>query len=356
MGTKAKEADITITAQKKLNMNAGKGQINTFFFDEFSDRVIDFLGDCDDFSIEYRERGSGILIFSEKGSVSMKKLNEVYENSKKTDHDNPSLRTNRNYLVKAGEADKLLKIIGIMTKDGKVKNDMIRKYNQIDRFVELIEDMLKELCENKESITVLDCACGKSYLSFVLNYYIKEKLKKNCYFIGLDINEKVVEASEKMAKELGYNNMEFHAVDIKNYMPDRNVDLVISLHGCDIATDLALAAGVRYKAKGIVVIPCCHKELISQIEYEPLGEILKNGILKARFSDILTDGVRMMIMEAVGYETSIVEYISPLDTPKNLMIRSIKRKEKSSAALKEYKTLKDLFKIDPALGRYLYLD
>jgi len=158
-----------------------------------------------------------------------------------------------------------------------------------------------------------------------------------------------------MAKDLGYNNMEFHAVDIKNYTPDKSVDLVISLHGCDIATDLALAAGVRYKAKGIVVIQCCHKELINQIEYEPLEEIFKNGILKARFSDILTDGIRTILMEAVGYETSVVEYISPLDTPKNLMIRCIKRKEKNPAAMNEYKKLKELFNIDPALGRYLYI-
>ena len=311
---------------------------------------------CDDFSIEYRERGSGLLIFSEKGSVTMRQINESFERVKKIEHDNPTLRTNREYLVKAGEADELLKAIGIMTQDGKIKNDMIRKYNQIDRFVELIEDLLKELCGKNECVTVLDCACGKSYLSFVLNYYIKEKLKKNCYFIGLDINEKVIESSRKMAKELGYKNMEFNGVDIKNYTPERSVQLVISLHGCDIATDLALAAGVRYQADGIVVIPCCHKELLSQIEYEPLEKVLRHGILKARFSDILTDGVRTLILEAVGYEAGVVEYISPLDTPKNLMIRAVRRGGKSETALRAYRELKQQFNIDPALGRYLYLD
>lgn len=337
-------------------MHLKKGPNSNFTFDEFGEKVLTFLEESDDFSIEYRERGSGILIFSEKGSVTMKHINEAYEKIAKVDHDNPTLRTNREYLVKAGEADSLLKAIGIMTKDGKIKNDMIRKYNQIDRFVELVDDLLKELSKRSETINVLDCACGKSYLSFVLNYYIKEKLKKNCYFVGLDINEKVIEASEKMANELGYKNMEFHAVDIKNYTPNKSINLVISLHGCDIATDLALAAGVRYKADGIVVIPCCHKELLSQIEYEPLNKVLQHGILKARFSDILTDGVRTLIMEAVGYEAGVVEYISPLDTPKNLMIRAVKRGEKSQTALESFRVMKEQFKIDPALARYLNLN
>lgn len=333
-----------------------KGPKTSFPDEELEEKLLAFLKDSEDFSIEYRERGSGLRIFSEKGSVSMKQINEAYELKQKLEHENPTLRTNREYLVKAGEADELLKAIGIMSKEGKIHNDRIRKYNQIDRFVELIEDLLKDLCEKNESVTVLDCACGKSYLSFVLNYYIKEKLKKNCYFIGLDINENVIEASRKMAKDLGYKNMEFHGVDIKNYMPERPVHLVISLHGCDIATDLALAAGVRYKADGIVVIPCCHKELLGQVQYEPLEKVLRHGILKARFADLLTDGIRTLILEAVGYEASVVEYISPLDTPKNLMIRATRKGGKNEKALMAYREMKENFHIDPALGRYLYID
>jgi len=234
----------------------------------------------------------------------------------------------------------------------KVKNDMIRKYNQIDHFVELVDGLIKEQGD-KDSITVLDCACGKSYLSFVLNFYIKEKLKKNCYFIGLDISEQVISSSKKMAKDMGYRNMEFHQIDIQNYQPTRKIDIVVSLHGCDVATDMAIAAGVRYGAEGIIVIPCCHRELLSQYEYKPFSEIIKYGVLKARIADALTDGIRGLLLEAMGYEVSIVEYISPLDTPKNLMIRAVKKSGRNRKAYDEYLNLKENLGINPALARLL---
>jgi hypothetical protein len=300
--------------------------------------------------INYSERGSGIVISTEKNNVKVNYTNK--EQDMANLHDDVSARTNRTYLVKAGEADAVLREIGILTAEGKVKNDMIRKYNQIDHFVELIEALIKEQGD-KDSITVLDCACGKSYLSFVLNFYIKEKLKKNCYFIGLDISEQVIASSKKMAQNLGYKNMEFHQVDIQNYQPTRKIDIVISLHGCDIATDMAIAAGVRYEAGGIIVIPCCHRELLSQYEYKPFSEIIKYGVLKARIADALTDGIRGLLLEAMGYEASIVEYISPLDTPKNLMIRAVKKSARNRKAYEEYLQLKESLGINPALARLL---
>jgi len=336
-------------------------EFNSIDFPEF---VEEFLKDSTKFTILYTERGYCVEIYSDKSSVSFRKIDSNTNSEISEAHDNPTLRTNRNYIIKAGEADDLLKEIGIMTKDGKIRNDMIRKYNQIDRFVELIDEMLKTIIVNKESITILDCACGKSYLSFVLNYYIKEKLKTNCNFVCLDINENVIDSSKKMADSLAYRNMEFLALDIKNYSPKRDIDVVISLHGCDIATDLALAAGVRFGSDLIVVIPCCQKELLSQIENEALDSIFKHGILKARFNDLLTDSVRALILEAKGYETSIVEYISPLDTPKNLMIRAIKNKRLTNKnellsnrniALEKYKVISESFKITPSLARFLRL-
>ena len=304
----------------------------------------------DDCIITYSERGSSIVIRTEKNNVKIKYTDK--EQDMANLHDDVTARTNRNYLVKAGEADAVLREIGILTSEGKVKNDMIRKYNQIDHFVELIEGLIKEQGD-KDSITVLDCACGKSYLSFVLNFYIKEKLKKNCYFIGLDISEQVISSSKKMAQNLGYKNMEFHQIDIQNYQPTRKIDIVISLHGCDVATDMAIAAGVRYEAGGIIVIPCCHRELLSQYEYKPFSEIIKYGVLKARIADALTDGVRGMLLESMGYEVSIVEYISPLDTPKNLMIRAVKKSTRNRKAYEEYLSLKESLGINPALARLL---
>jgi hypothetical protein len=317
---------------------------------DLGEMIIKSGKEYEDCMIRYSERGSSIAISTEKNNVKVKYTDR--EQDMVNLHDDVAVRTNRNYLVKAGEAFDVLKEIGILTADHKVKNDMIRKYNQIDHFVELVEGLIKEQGD-KDNITVLDCACGKSYLSFVLNFYIKEKLKKNCYFIGLDISEQVIEASKKMAQNLNYKNMEFHKIDIQNYQPERKIDIVISLHGCDVATDMAIAAGVRYEAGGIIVIPCCHRELLSQYEYKPFSEIIKYGVLKARIADALTDGIRGLLLEAMGYEVSIVEYISPLDTPKNLMIRAVKKSSRNRKAYNEYLSLKESLGVNPSLGRLL---
>ena len=305
----------------------------------------------DDCAVTYVERGTSITIWTEKNNVKIK-YNET-QVKEAIPHDDVTARSNREYLVKVGEADELLKEIGIISTQSKVKNDMIRKYNQIDRFVELTEGIIKQLAEGKESITVLDCACGKSYLSFVLNYYIKEKLKKNCYFIGLDISEQVIASSKQMAGNLGYKNMEFLQMNIQNYMPTRKIDMVISLHGCDIATDMAIAAGIRYNAEAVVVIPCCQREILNQYDYQPFKDITKHGILKARLADVLTDGIRGILLEAMGYDVSIVEYISPLDTPKNLMIRAIKQGGKNRKVYENYMELKESLGIEPTLARLI---
>ncbi|MGE5631842.1 MAG: class I SAM-dependent methyltransferase [Caulobacteraceae bacterium] len=325
-------------------------QKNPVAFGELTGQIFKGGKDYDDCIITYSERGSSIVISTEKNNVKVKYIDK--EQDIADFHDEVSARTNRTYLVKAGEAYAVLKEIGILTAEGKVKNDMIRKYNQIDHFVELIDGILKEQ-GYKDNLTILDCACGKSYLSFVLNFYIKEKLKKNCYFIGLDISEQVINASKKMAQNLGYKNMEFQQVNIQNYQPERKIDIVISLHGCDTATDMAIAAGVRYGAGAMIVIPCCHREVLSQYEYKPFSEILKYGVLKARIADVLTDGIRGLILEAQGYEVSIVEYVSPLDTPKNLMIRAVKKESRNRKAYDEYLSLKESLGINPALGRLL---
>lgn len=230
---------------------------------------------------------------------------------------------------------------------------MIRKYNQIDHFVELIDDTIKELYKKNDSITVLDCGCGKSYLLFVLNYYIKEVLKKPCYFIGLDYSDSVIKSSKKTASELGYKNMEFKAIDIKNYRAEKKIDLVISLHACNTATDEAMALAINNNVEAIVAVPCCQQEILSQYSYKPFESVIKHGILKARMADVLTEGIRAILLEALGYKVSIVEYVSPIDTPKNLMIRANKVQDKNNKALEEYKNLKKILNVDPILEKLI---
>lgn len=306
----------------------------------------------DTLEFELEERGSSIVILGNNKEVKTKNINQS-KSEKNIMTNNTSKVLKRNYLIKVGEADDLLKEIGILTKEGKIKNDMIRKYNQIDHFVELVDSMIDEVSSGKDSITILDCGCGKSYLTFVLNYYIKEKKKKNCYFIGIDRSEKVINSSKQMAKNLGYKNMEFIAEDINFYNPSRNIDIVLSLHACDTATDMALGLGIRLKSKAIMCVPCCHKELLSQYSNNDLNSITKHGVFKARFSDLLTDSIRSLLLESEGYKVSVVEYISPLETPKNLLIRAYKVSDKNKKAYEEYIKMKNMFNINPSLETYI---
>ena len=299
----------------------------------------------------YSERGTIINITGDNKNVKMT-TKEAEEEASNDSHDETSTLLNRNYLIKASKAKDLLKAIGIMSKDGKILNDKIRKYNQIDHYVELIDKELESL-PTDEPITIMDCGCGKSYLTFVLNYYLTEVKKVKCNFIGLDISEAVIKASKSIAMELGYRNMEFLAMDIKDFKPSKKINMILSLHACDTATDMALALGIKVKSDLIIAVPCCHRELLSQYSYDPFKSITKYGILKARMADTLTDGMRGMMLEAKGYNVSIVEYISPLETPKNLMIRAQKVSKEKPELLKEYKALCSSLNANPALLRFL---
>ncbi|SHK50127.1 Methyltransferase domain-containing protein [Clostridium cavendishii DSM 21758] len=346
----------------KFNFN---GKTQSFNISSLFDFITLESKKYDEVFILYRERGTDILISADNNNVKMTNT-EVKVNpgsTKINDKKEPLINNmsqtstllNRNYYIKVGKADVLLKEIGIMSKDGKIKNDKIRKYNQIDHYVELLDGVLETLPRN-QVINILDCGCGKSYLSFVLNYYLTEVKRRKCHFIGLDISESVIESSKLMAKNLGYRNMEFHAIDIKRYKPDKNINVVISLHACNTATDMAIALGIKLESDCIIAVPCCHKEMLSQYSYEPFNGILKHGILKARMADILTEGMRSMMLEAKGYNVSVIEYISPLETPKNLMIKAIKTSDENEDIFYEYMNLMGSLNVYPALYDFLNED
>ncbi len=269
--------------------------------------------------------------------------------------------SNRAYFIRPEQpaAAQMLKAIGIMGDNGKVKNDKIRKYNQIDHFIELIDPMLRRLRAAKASsgakdktINIVDCACGKSYLSFALCYYIRFVLKSPCRFTGLDYNKIVIDDSKRIAETLGYTNMKFIETDIGKYEPDRQYDLLITLHACDIATDLALRFGIDHGVGAMVCVPCCHKEMNSQnYHLEPVEPLLKYGILKARIADSLTDGLRALYLEALGYDVSMVEYISPLDTPKNLMMRCVKTRDFNPAAMRRFDDICAALGVDLSIAK-----
>lgn len=339
------------------------GKTENYTLSELWNRVTKEAENYDEVSILYRERGTDILITGDNKNVKMQNKevpedstiissNETKETSPANHSQETSTLLNRDYYIKVGKADALLKEIGIMSKDGKIKNNKIRKYNQIDHYVELLEGVLDSLPKNKV-ITILDCGCGKSYLTFVLNYYLTEIKRRKCKFIGLDISEGVINSSKEMAKNLGYRNMEFHAIDIKMYKPKEKINVVMSLHACDTATDMALALGIKLESDCIIAVPCCHRQMLSQYNYEPFEGITKHGILKARLADVLTDGMRSMMLEAKGYDVSVVEYISPLETPKNLIIRALKTSDENYDLMSEYLNLMSSLNVYPALYEFL---
>ncbi len=340
---------------------------------EFCDFIAAKMADYEEMEFSYRERGRVITVKCDGKDAKLgsresspdirKKAPQIFAGSRDVpnvsdDQEGDLLGGggatlgNREYVIKVESASKLLAVIGILGKNGKVRNDRIRKYNQIDHFVELIDPLLRSLSEKNRPVRIIDCACGKSYLSFVLNYYIKEVLGRKCYFTGLDYNPVVIEASKRMAEELGYKNMTFVQTDIGAYVPEEQFDLLLTLHACDTATDLALNFAIRNKISHIVCVPCCHREMNAGYSLPGFEPLMKYGILKARIADCLTDAMRAEYLEAMGYDVSVVEYISPLDTPKNLMMRAVKTRDVSEEALKRFKDMEKALGTKLSIGRY----
>ncbi|PKK40027.1 SAM dependent methyltransferase [Clostridiaceae bacterium JG1575] len=297
-----------------------KGAIDVLSPSAFTALLVDECLLYDELELSYKERGHQTLLRATDKNVQV--TNEEADKEAVDKEVKPSSLLHRSYLINPRDAAPLLKELGILSKDGKVKNDKIRKYNQIDHYVELLAPDLKELAKGRSRLCIADCGCGKSYLSFVLNYYLTEVLKVKVHITGIDRSESVIASSKAMADRLNYRNMTFQTGDIRSLELKEKPDLVLSLHACDTATDLALAFGIRNKAQLIVAVPCCHAELNAHYEIKELQPLLKYPILKRRMADALTDGMRCLILESEGYRTSIGEYISPLETPKNLMIKA----------------------------------
>ena len=343
-GTKIFPAKITQNDTITLDYQAVKRETDkNGLWDILAEEFLKY----DEAKIIYTERGAKIVI-----DANDKKVNMRHEDVTEAAPQTSVVQTGREYVVNPALAKELLTEIGILAKNGKIKNDKIRKYNQIDYFVELMGGVLKEIGERDEYV-ILDAACGKSYLSFVLNFYLREILKKKCRFIGVDYSKTVIDASRRMAKNLGYNNMEFIQEDLTTWTPNVRPDIVVSLHACDTATDMALGLGIRSQSRAIVSVPCCHKDILKQYSYEPFEPIMKYGILKARLADTLTDGIRAAYLESVGYKVSMIEYISPLETPKNIMIRAVYTGKKSEKAHEDYENLKKILHVEPAIERFL---
>ncbi len=236
----------------------------------------------------------------------------------------------KRYLLEEGRPVPFLVDLGVMTPEGKIVHARYDKFRQINRFLEFVEDILPALPKDRE-LTILDFGCGKSYLTFAIYYYLRECQGLDVRIIGLDLKEDVIRKCSDLSCKYGYDKLTFLQGDIAGYEGCSRVDMVVTLHACDTATDYALYKAVRWGASVILSVPCCQHELNKQIENEILAPVLKYGLLKERMSALITDGLRAELLEQQGYDTQILEFIDMEHTPKNILIRAVKRKNEKKA-------------------------
>lgn len=295
----------------------------------------------------------GVVLVSKKGKMTIKeKHHAVRENVQIQAHNRV-----KQYILKEGIPVPFLTDLGVMTEKGKIITSRYDKFRQINRFLEFIEDILPRLAKDRE-VTILDFGCGKSYLTFAMYYYLKELKGYDVNIIGLDLKTDVIEKCNGLARKYGYEKLHFYQGDIADYEGVSAVDMVVTLHACDTATDFALAKAVEWGAQVILSVPCCQHEVNKQIRNELLEPVLHYGILKERMSALITDAIRANLLESKGYETQILEFIDMEHTPKNLLIRAVK-KGKTAQAENTAKTtrLDEMIKelnIHPTLEQLLY--
>lgn len=287
------------------------------------------------------------VLISKKGRITIKKKRQQKEDKIDLSHNKV-----KNYILQEGIPVPFLVDLGIQTADGKVVKSRYDKFRQINRYLEFIADIMPILPTDRP-IRIIDFGCGKSYLTFALYYYMNILCKRDIRVVGLDLKEKVIEDCNQLAKRYGYQHLSFVAGDVSQYKTEKQVDMVVTLHACDTATDYALEKAVKWGAGVILTVPCCQHEVNLQIQNEILQPLLKYGLLKERMSALITDGIRANLLEEQGYQVQVMEFIDMEHTPKNILIRAVKdfrgkkRKtgiENTTEFLRVENTLQKLFK------------
>lgn len=322
---------------------------NNYDAKDIKDRVIAHMQESFKQCQIVTKTGNGVILSGKKGNMTVKYKNTgvALKEQKELAHDKT-----KKYLIPEGTPVEFLQDLGVMDKSGKVLPSRYDKFRQVNRYLEFIEDVLSKLPKDRE-LTIIDFGCGKSYLTFAMYYYMKIKRGFNVRIIGLDLKEDVIANYSELAKKYGYDRLEFLVGDIASYNGVDSVDMVVSLHACDVATDYAIAKAVNWGAKVIFAVPCCHHEANGKIENKMMAPFLEHGLLKERFSALMTDAVRAGLLEAVGYRTQIVEFIDMEHTPKNMLIRSVYTGKKNKEGLEELLKMEKEFNLNLTLNKLL---
>ena len=286
----------------------------------------------------------------------------------------------KNYIIPDGQPVDFLVRLGVMDKDGRVFKKHYGKFRQINRYLEIVEDVFPYLPEYADGrpLKIIDFGCGKAYLTFAIYYYLKVLKQRNVEIIGLDLKTDVIDFCSKVAHDLKYHELKFLMGDIADYTSD-HADMVVTLHACDTATDYALINAVSWNTKVILSVPCCQHELFSQIKSDVHQPMLKHGILKDRLTEYLTDGLRGLKLEACGYDVAMIEFTSLEHTARNIMIKAVKNdaaadaleaaengadrrqqsailraaEAKASRAQRQYEELRDFYQVRPTIDQLM---
>ena len=315
--------------------------------DELKKKITDWMQeDYKQAQFTMTDATAQILSGKHSQTVKYKKCKEV-----RVQRDLSHNRTKR-YILPEGTPVGFLIDLGVMTKEGKIVRQKYDKYRQINRFLEFVEDILPQLSKEREQ-TIIDFGCGKSYLTFAMYYYLQELKGYDIRIIGLDLKEDVIAHCNELKDKYGYGKLSFLVGDIASYTDVDAVDMVVTLHACDTATDYALAKAVQWGAKVILSVPCCQHEANKMMENELLQPVLQYGILKERMAAIMTDAVRANLLTAKGYDTQILEFIDMEHTPKNLLIRAVYTGKDSENAAEALKNMEEALHLNLTLNKLL---
>ena len=265
---------------------------------------------------------------------------------------NLSHNRTKKYIIQEGKPVAFMIDLGVMGQDGKIIRTRYDKFRQINRFLEYIEDILPKLDKERE-LTIIDFGCGKSYLTFAMYYYLKELKGYNIRIIGLDLKADVIEHCNELRTRYGYDKLDFYVGDIATYKDVDKVDMVVTLHACDTATDYALAKAVKWGAEVILSVPCCQHEANRTIKSDILSPVMDYGILKERMAAIVTDAARAKLLTANGYDTQILEFIDMEHTPKNLLIRAVKSSKEDISAREKTKDMLEALNLELTIDKLI---
>lgn len=306
--------------------------------DEAGEKLMELFGEFRQAMFFTRKADYQILI-SKKGKV------KILSKSPTKEGLDLSHNRRKQYILEEGKPCDFLIRLGVMTKDGRVVARRYDKFRQINRFLEMVEDVIGQL-EKEKTINIIDFGCGKSYLTFALYHYLVEILKLDINIIGLDLKEDVIKFCNDVAQDLNYNRLKFIHGDIEDYREAQDVDMVVTLHACDTATDAALLKAIEWEAKIILSVPCCQHEFFDKIENPILEPMLKHGIVRDKLASLVTDSLRANLLEILGYEVQLLEFIDMEHTPKNILIRAIKTRQENREAMESYLKFKEFWNLE----------